>query len=81
MTRNSSLDAEFTDAQCAQKKIFNAIAASSILTNCAGIDTSSMQVITSSTLRKFLEARQMENKSEEDIQLIIKVRIVHFYVA
>lgn len=73
LTRNSSLDTEFTDAQCAQKKIFNAIAASSILANCAGIDTSSTQVITCSTLRKFLEARQMEIKSEEEVRSIIKV--------
>lgn len=76
LTRNSSLDTEFTDAQCAQKKIFNAIAASSILANCAGIDTSSTQVITCSTLRKFLEARQMEIKSEEEVRSIIKVKLL-----
>lgn len=73
LTRNSSLDTEFTDAQCAQKKIFDAIAASSILNNCAGIDTSSTQVITVSTLKKFLETRQMETRTEDEVRVIIKV--------
>lgn len=69
------MDTEFTDAQCAQKKIFDAIAASSILSNCAGIDACGMQVITSSTLRKFLEARQMETKNEEEVRSIINVSL------
>lgn len=71
LTRNSSLDTEFTDAQCAQKKCFDAIAASSILNNCAGVDTADMQVITYSTLQKFLETRQMEAKSDEEVKQII----------
>lgn len=73
LTRNNSLDTDFTDAQCAQKKCFDVIAASSILNNCAGVDASGMQVITWSTLKKFLETRQMEAKSEEEIKSIIKV--------
>lgn len=72
LTRNSSLDLELTEAKSAQKKIFDAIAASSILANCAGIDTSNTQVITVSTLKKYLEARQMEVKTEEEIKLIIE---------
>lgn len=72
LTRNSSLDLEFTEAKSAQKKIFDAIAASSILANCAGIDTSNTQVITVSTLRKYLEARQMEVKSEDEVIAIIQ---------
>lgn len=76
LTRNSSLDTEFTDAQCAQKKCFDAIAASSILNNCAGVDTADMQVITYPTLQKFLESRQMESKSEEEVKAIIKVNLL-----
>ncbi|XP_055677363.1 1-phosphatidylinositol 4,5-bisphosphate phosphodiesterase epsilon-1-like isoform X3 [Lutzomyia longipalpis] len=72
LTRNSSLDLEFTEAKSAQKKIFDAIAASSILANCAGIDTSNTQVITVSTLRKYLEARQMEVKTEDEVIAIIQ---------
>lgn len=72
LTRNSSLDLELTEAKSAQKKIFDAIAASSILSNCAGIDTSNTQVITVSTLKKYLEARQMEIKTEEEIKVIIE---------
>ncbi|XP_055387765.1 1-phosphatidylinositol 4,5-bisphosphate phosphodiesterase epsilon-1-like [Condylostylus longicornis] len=71
LTRNSSLDLELTEAKSAQKKIFDAIAASSILTNCAGIDTASNQVITVSTLKKFLEARQMEIKTDDEVKAII----------
>lgn len=46
--------------------------AASIVHNCAGIDTSNTQVITISTLKKFLETRQMEMKTEDDIRAIIK---------
>ncbi|XP_037922568.1 1-phosphatidylinositol 4,5-bisphosphate phosphodiesterase epsilon-1-like [Hermetia illucens] len=71
LTRNSSLDLELTEAKSAQKKIFDAIAASSILTNCAGIDTASNQVITVSTLKKFLESRQVEVKTDDEVRGII----------
>ncbi|KAG5892290.1 hypothetical protein JTB14_020321 [Gonioctena quinquepunctata] len=54
-----------------QKKIFDAIAAASIFTNCAGIDTSNSQVITLSTFAKFLETRQMESRTEEQIKALI----------
>lgn len=72
LTRNSSLETEFTDKQCAQKKIFDGMSAASIVSNCAGIDTSNTQVITISTLKKFLETRQMEVKSDDEIRAIIK---------
>lgn len=72
LTRNSSLEAEFTDKECAQKKIFDGMASASIISNCAGIDTSNTHVITMSTLKKFLETRQMEMKSEDEIRAIIK---------
>lgn len=72
LTRNSSLEAEFTDKQCAQKKIFDGMSAASIVSNCTGIDTSNTQVITILTLKKFLETRQMEVKTEDEIRAIIK---------
>lgn len=73
LTRNSSLETEYTDAECAQKKVFDGMASASIISNCAGIDTSNTHVITMSTLRKFLESRQMEMKSEDEVRAIIKV--------
>lgn len=48
------------------------MAAASIVTNSAGIDTSNTQVITISTLKKFLETRQMEMKNDDEIRAIIK---------
>lgn len=57
-----------------QKKLFDAIAAASIFTNCAGIDTNNSQVITLSTFTKFLETRQMENKTVDEIKDLINVR-------
>lgn len=73
LTRNSSLETEYTDAECAQKKVFDGMASASIISNCAGIDTSNTHVITMSTLRKFLETRQMEIKNEDEVRAIIKV--------
>lgn len=73
LTRNSSLETEYTDAECAQKKVFDGMASASIISNCAGIDTSNTHVITISTLSKFLETRQMETKSEDEVRAIIKV--------
>lgn len=77
LTRNSSLETEYTDAECAQKKVFDGMASASIISNCAGIDTSNTHVITMSTLRKFLETRQMEMKSEDEVRAIIKVCTRH----
>lgn len=56
-----------------QKKIFDAIAAASIFTNCAGIDTNNSQVITISTFTKFLETRQMEVWTEDQVKALIHV--------
>lgn len=72
LTRNSSLEGEFTDKQCAQKKIFDGMAAASIVSNSAGIDTSNTRVITMLTLKKFLETRQMEMHTDVEIREIIK---------
>lgn len=55
-----------------QKKIYDAIAAASIFTNCAGIDTNNSQVITMSTFAKFLETRQMEVWTDDDVKALIQ---------
>ncbi|KAI4457577.1 phosphoinositide-specific phospholipase c family protein [Holotrichia oblita] len=72
LTRNSRGELDGTVVN-SRKKIFDAIAAASIFTNCAGIDTNNSQVITLSTFTKFLETRQMEIWSEEDIKALIRV--------
>ncbi|XP_071051553.1 1-phosphatidylinositol 4,5-bisphosphate phosphodiesterase epsilon-1-like isoform X1 [Onthophagus taurus] len=71
LTRNSKgeLDGNVTNSQ---KKIYDAIAAASIFTNCAGIDTNNSQVITISTFTKFLETRQMEIWTENDVKGLIQ---------
>lgn len=56
-----------------QKKVFDAIAAASIFTNCAGIDTNNSKVITLSTFAKFLETRQMEKYTEAEVIALIRV--------
>ncbi|KAF2901192.1 hypothetical protein ILUMI_04995 [Ignelater luminosus] len=71
LTRNSRAELEGIVVN-SQKKIYDAIAAASIFTNCAGIDTSNSQVITMSTFMKFLETRQMEVWSEEDVKTLIQ---------
>lgn len=75
LTRNNSLDLEITESKYTQKRIFDEICSASILTNCAGLDISNCNnhVITLTTLKKFLEVRQMEIKSEEELKLIIQV--------
>lgn len=72
LTRNSRAELEGTVVN-SQKKIFDAIAAASIFTNCAGIDTNNSQVITMSTFTKFLETRQMEVWTEEQVKALIHV--------
>ncbi|KAJ8935902.1 hypothetical protein NQ318_016235 [Aromia moschata] len=70
LTRNSRAELEGTVVN-SQKKIFDAIAAASIFTNCAGIDTNNSQVITMSTFTKFLETRQMEVWTEDQVKALI----------
>ncbi|KYB28995.1 1-phosphatidylinositol 4,5-bisphosphate phosphodiesterase epsilon-1-like Protein [Tribolium castaneum] len=70
LTRNSRAELEGSVVN-SQKKIFDAIAAASIFTNCAGIDTNNSQVITMSTFTKFLETRQMEVWTEEQVKALI----------
>lgn len=72
LTRNHHKDMEGMVSNNAQKKIYDAIAASSIFTNCAGIDTNNTQIITLSTFTKFLESRQSEVWMENDVKSLIQ---------
>ncbi|XP_046688497.1 uncharacterized protein LOC124374291 isoform X3 [Homalodisca vitripennis] len=74
LTRNSSADLmEYKNTPGQQKKkIFDAIAASSIISNCAGVDTSKSQVITLPNFVKFLETKQMEHRTEEEVKELIQ---------
>ncbi|KAL3280169.1 hypothetical protein HHI36_017669 [Cryptolaemus montrouzieri] len=71
LTRNTRAELEGVVVNT-QKKVFDAIAAASIFTNCAGIDTNNSQVITLSTFTKFLETRQMETCTEAQVKALIR---------
>ena len=72
LTRNTSLDLLVFRNNCQKKKIFDAIAAASILINCAGVDTSKCQVVTIPDLRKFLQEEQGERLSDEMIEELME---------
>ncbi|XP_063976762.1 1-phosphatidylinositol 4,5-bisphosphate phosphodiesterase epsilon-1-like isoform X4 [Diachasmimorpha longicaudata] len=74
LTRNNSIDShEYkTSGNLHKKQIFDAIAAASIVNNCSGVDTSKSQVITLATFTKFLESRQQEKLTEDEIKALIK---------
>ncbi|XP_074103841.1 1-phosphatidylinositol 4,5-bisphosphate phosphodiesterase epsilon-1 isoform X1 [Cotesia typhae] len=74
LTRNNSIDCyEYkTSGNFHKKQIFDAIAAASIVNNCSGVDTSKSQVITLATFTKFLESRQQEKLTDEQIKSLIK---------
>lgn len=71
-TRNSAAELAGVTTTNSQRKIFDAIAAASIFSNCAGIDSSNSQVITLSTFTKFLETRQMEIWTLNDVKALIQ---------
>lgn len=75
LTRNSSADLmEYKNTPIQQKKkVFDAIASSSIISNCAGVDTLKSQVITLPNFIKFLETKQMEHRSEDEVREFIQV--------
>lgn len=75
LTRNSSsdlMDYKNTPAQH-KKQIFDAITVSSIISNCTGVDTSKSQVITLANFTKFLETKQMEQRTEDQVRELIQV--------
>ena len=49
------------------------MAAASIVNNCSGVDTSKSQVITLATFTKFLESRQQEKLTDDEIKALVKV--------
>ncbi|XP_064077346.1 1-phosphatidylinositol 4,5-bisphosphate phosphodiesterase epsilon-1-like isoform X2 [Macrobrachium nipponense] len=71
LTRNTSLDLLVFRNNCQKKKIFDAIAAASIVTNCAGVESSKSQVITMIELRRFLEEQQGEERTDEELKLLL----------
>lgn len=77
LTRNNSIDChEYkTGSNLQKKQIFDAVAAASIVNNCSGVDTSKSQVITLATFTKFLESRQQEKLSDDEIKVLIKVNV------
>ncbi|XP_015511799.1 1-phosphatidylinositol 4,5-bisphosphate phosphodiesterase epsilon-1-like [Neodiprion virginianus] len=74
LTRNNSIDChEYkTSSNLQNKQIFDAIAATSIVNNCSGVDTSKSQVITLTTFTKFLESRQQEKLTDDEIKALVK---------
>ncbi|XP_063888080.1 1-phosphatidylinositol 4,5-bisphosphate phosphodiesterase epsilon-1-like isoform X4 [Scylla paramamosain] len=71
LTRNTSLDLLVFRNNCHKKKIFDAVAAASIVTNCAGLDSSKSQVVTLAELRRFLEEQQGEPRSLEEVRSLL----------
>ncbi|XP_076227082.1 1-phosphatidylinositol 4,5-bisphosphate phosphodiesterase epsilon-1 [Nomia melanderi] len=74
LTRNNSIDChEYKTSRNLQKKqVFDAVAAASIVNNCSGVDTSKSQVITLATFTKFLESRQQEKLTDEEVKALVK---------
>ncbi|KAK4312307.1 hypothetical protein Pmani_016237, partial [Petrolisthes manimaculis] len=71
LTRNTSLDLLVSRNNSQKKKIFDAIAAASIVTNCAGVDSSKSQVITLLELGRFLEEQQGELRTQEELRTLL----------
>lgn len=61
-----------------KKQIFDAVASASIVNNCSGVDTSKSQVITLATFTKFLESRQQEKLTDDQIKALVKVSSNNF---
>ncbi|XP_024084473.1 1-phosphatidylinositol 4,5-bisphosphate phosphodiesterase epsilon-1-like isoform X1 [Cimex lectularius] len=74
LTRNSSADLlDYKNTPAMQKKkIFDAIATSSIISNRASVDSSKSQVIQLSSFAKFLETKQLEQYTEEEVKDLIQ---------
>lgn len=64
-----------------KKKIYDAIAAASIVNNCAGVDTSKSQVVTLANFVKFLETEQLDQRTEDEVRNrgdpVQALRLVH----
>jgi len=63
------------DATTQKKRIFDAIAASSIISNCTGVETSQSAATWSiNDLINFLENKQMVTCTEDEARILIQVR-------
>ncbi|GIY69208.1 hypothetical protein CDAR_370871 [Caerostris darwini] len=69
LTRNTPFD--FMD-NTQHKKICDALAAASIVTNCAGVDTSKTLVLGVEEFQRFLEEQQGERRSEQEVISLIR---------
>lgn len=75
LTRSSKF--EHVDPE--QKKICDAIATASIVSNGAGVDSSKRLVLECADFRKFLASRQKEELSEEEVIRLIQVIGAFFF--
>lgn len=77
LTRNNSLDFELSQNKSSQKKLFNSIIKNfgytSLLGGHANMHSVNTQVVTLDTFKKFLETRQMETKTDNELKMIIEV--------
>lgn len=82
LTRNNSIDCrEYkTSSNLQKKQVFDAVAAASIVNNCSGVDTSKSQVITLATFTKFLESRQQEKLTDDEIKALVKVTMKNIFL-
>ncbi|KAG7167929.1 1-phosphatidylinositol 45-bisphosphate phosphodiesterase epsilon-1-like [Homarus americanus] len=71
LTRNTSLDLLVFRNNCQKKRIFDAVAAASIVTNCAGVESSKSQVITMLELQRFLEEHQGEIRTDGELRVLL----------
>ncbi|KAG8182202.1 hypothetical protein JTE90_004139 [Oedothorax gibbosus] len=69
LTRNTPFD--YLD-NSQHKKICDAIAAASIVTNCAGVDTSRTLVLGPEEFRRFLAEHQGEHRTEEEVAQLVQ---------
>lgn len=69
LTRTSKY--EYVDPE--QKKICDAIATASIVSNCAGVDSSKRLVLECADFRNFLATHQKEEMTEEEVIRLIQV--------
>lgn len=70
LTRNTPYD--FVDST-QRKRICDAIAAASIVSNCAGVDTSRTLVLGIEEFQRFLIEHQGEHKTQEEVIALIQV--------
>lgn len=65
------------DAKTQKKRIFDAIAASSIISNCTGVETSQSAATWSvNDLINFMETRQMVTCTEDEARTLIQVKYI-----